>query len=53
MAATEAPSYTEAYSGFVRTIAGGLTFISGLPSAGSRSSGPATTDLMQYSAGEW
>jgi hypothetical protein len=53
MAATEAPSYTEAYPGFVRAIAGGLTFISAGPSAGNQAGGSSDTDLMRYFAGEW
>ena len=53
MAATEAPSYTEAYAGFVRTIATGLTFISAAPSAGTQAGGTSGTELMRYFAGEW
>jgi hypothetical protein len=53
MAATESASYTEAYPGFVRAIAGGLTFSAGAPAAGNQSGGPASAGLMQYFAGEW
>jgi hypothetical protein len=53
MAATEAPSYTEAYPGFVRAIAGGVTFVSAGPSAGNQAGGPSNSDLMEYFAGEW
>jgi len=53
MAATEALSYTEAYPGFVRAIAAGLTFISAEPPAGNQAGGPSNPDLMRYFAGEW
>ncbi len=53
MAATEAPSYTEAYAGYARAIAGGLTFISAGPSAENQAGGSSSTDLTGYFAGEW
>ncbi len=53
MAAVEAQSYTDAYSGFARSIAESLTFISAESSAGRQAGGPANTDLMGYFAGEW
>jgi hypothetical protein len=53
MAATEAPSYTEAYPGFVRAIVGGLTFVSAGPSAGNQAGVASNTDLMGFFAGEW
>jgi hypothetical protein len=53
MAATESASFTEAYPGFARAIAGGLTFISAGRSAGNQASVSSNTDLMRYFAGEW
>ncbi len=53
MAATEAASYTEAYPGFARAIAGGLTFISAAPPPGNRAGASSDTGLVQYFAGEW
>jgi hypothetical protein len=53
MAATEAPSYTDAYPGFVRAIAVGITFVSAAPSAGNQAVGALNSDLMSYFAGEW
>ncbi len=53
LAAVETQSYTEAYPGFVRAIAGGLTFISSGPSVESQVGGASNSDLMRYFAGEW
>jgi hypothetical protein len=53
MAAVETASYTEAYPGFVRAIAGGLTFISAEPSAGTQAGDSSDADLKAYFTGEW
>ncbi len=53
LAATEAPTYTDQYPGFVREIAAGLTFISPESKAGNSAGGSSNTDLMRYFAGQW
>jgi hypothetical protein len=58
MAVTESASYTQDYPGFVRSIAGSLSFMLAGPAGGPQIAGPqagAATDtsLMSYFAGEW